>query len=90
MRTKSELIEAVAKEVGLSKKQAAAAVEAVITFMRKAIVEGGLKLVGFGTFCTKMRSARKGRDIRTGAEIQIPAKRVPVFRPSKALKKLVE
>jgi DNA-binding protein HU-beta len=59
------------------------------TVQQNITTKDGVKLVGFGTFITSDRKARVGRNPQTGEEIQIPARRVPVFRPGKELKGLV-
>ena len=80
---KNELINAVAEKAALSKKDAEAAVTA-------ALAEGDeVRLVGFGTFEVKKREARIGRNPKTKEEIQIPATKVPAFKPGKALKDIV-
>jgi len=87
---KADLVEAVA-EVVATKKEAAAAVDAVLDAIKKALKKGEtVTLVGFGTFKVAKRKARKGRNPRTGETIKIPAKKVPVFRPGSELKKAVK
>ncbi|MCM8767854.1 MAG: HU family DNA-binding protein [Candidatus Omnitrophica bacterium] len=87
---KAGLIEAVAKVV-TTKKEAAAAVDAVLDAIKGALKKGEVvTLVGFGTFKVVERKARKGRNPRTGEEIKIPKKKVPVFRPGSELKKAVK
>jgi len=84
-----DLIEAV-KDTGLSKKEAAGAVEAVISSIKDTLKKGGkVQLVGFGTFSVKQRAARTGRNPKTGATMQLPAKKVPAFKAGKALKDAV-
>jgi len=74
----------------LSKKDAAKAVETVFSTITDALKEGGkVQLIGFGNFEVRERSARKGRNPQTGAEIDIPASKVPAFKPGKALKDAV-
>ena len=86
---KSDLIEAVSK-VTSTKKEAAAAVEAIIEAITKALKKKQtVTLPGFGTFTVVKRKARKGRNPQTGEEIKIPAKKVPVFRPGKGLREAV-
>ncbi|MDO4939793.1 MAG: HU family DNA-binding protein [Lachnospiraceae bacterium] len=87
---KVELVEAVAKQTGLSKKDAEAALKAVIATTTKALVKGDkVQLVGFGTFETSKRPARKGRNPKTGEEMKIKACKAPKFKPGKALKDAV-
>jgi len=87
---KGDLIQAVAKST-CTKKEAAQAVDAVFNSIAKALKKGDtVALAGFGTFKVNKRKARKGRNPRTGATIQIPAKKVPVFKAGAGLKKLVK
>jgi nucleoid DNA-binding protein len=87
---KADLIEAVAKVVS-TKKEAAAAVDAVLDAIKGALKKGEVvTLVGFGTFKVAERKARTGRNPRTGEVIKIPKKKVPVFRPGSELKKAVK
>ena len=89
--TKVELIAAVATEAGLSKKDAEKAVNAVFASVQDALVAGDkVQLIGFGTFETKERAARKGRNPATKQEIMIPASKTPVFKAGKALKDAVK
>lgn len=84
---KTELIAEVAKRTGLSKKDAESAVNAVMETVSDTLAKGGkVQLVGFGTFETKERSARTGRNPKTKEAINIPASTVPVFKAGKALK----
>ena len=87
---KNELINAVAEKAALSKKDAEAAVTAALDAVAAALAEGDeVRLVGFGTFEVKKREARMGRNPKTKEEIQIPATKVPAFKPGKALKDIV-
>ena len=87
--TKADLVAAVA-ETGMTKKQAAAAVEAVIDAITGALAKGDkVSLVGFGSFSVKKRKARTGRNPQTGKAIKIKAKKVPAFSAGKALKDAV-
>lgn len=87
---KSELIAAVAAEADLTKKQAEAAVNAVTAAITGALKkEDKVQLVGFGTFETRTRAARTGKNPRTGATIKIAASKVPAFKAGKALKDTV-
>ena len=88
---KSELINAVAEKAALSKKDSEAAVTAALDAITAALAEGEeVRLVGFGTFEVKKREARIGRNPATKEEIQIPATKVPAFKPGKALKELAK
>ena len=86
---KTDLIEEVAK-TAKSKKEAAAAVEAMFNNITAALKKGeAVTLVGFGTFKVQERKARTGRNPQTGKPIEIKAKKVPRFVPGKALKEAV-
>ena len=87
---KAELIAAAAEQAGLSKKDTEAAVNAAIDAIVAALKAGDkVQLVGFGAFEVKARAERIGRNPRTKEEIKIPASKVPVFKPGKALKDAV-
>ena len=87
---KGELIESVSGSSGLSRADAAKAVNAVLSSITRTLSDGGnVALVGFGTFKVKARAARKGRNPRTGAAIDIQASNVPGFKAGKALKDAV-
>ena len=87
---KAELVAAVAEKTGLSKKDSEKAVNAAFDAISEELVKGGkVQLVGFGSFETKTRNARVGRNPRTKEEIEIPASRVPAFKAGKALKDTV-
>ncbi len=87
---KTELVAAVADVAGLSKADAGRAVDAVVEAITNALKAGDqVSLVGFGTFSVKERSARQGRNPRTGETIEIPASKTPAFKAGKALKDAV-
>ena len=87
---KAELINAAAEKAGLSKKDTEAAVDAAIKAITEALAAGDkVQLVGFGSFEIRARAARIGRNPKTKEEIQIPATKVPAFKPGKALKDIV-
>lgn len=84
---KTELIAAVAEKSGLSKKDAEKALAAVVDSLTDAMVKGDkVQLVGFGSFESKCREARMGRNPKTKESIEIPATTVPVFKAGKQLK----
>ncbi|GAB6929956.1 HU family DNA-binding protein [Paenibacillus sp. JCM 10914] len=84
---KSDLVTHVAESTELSKKDATKAVDAVFDAISEALQSGDkVQLVGFGNFEVRERSARKGRNPQTGEEIEIPASKIPAFKPGKALK----
>lgn len=87
--TKVDLIDAVA-DIGLTKKLAAEAVDAVIDAIKNALANGDkVQLIGFGSFSIKERPARSGRNPQTGKPITIEAKNIPVFKAGQALKNAV-
>lgn len=87
---KSELIDAIAENSGLSKADSGRALDAMISSVSSALKDNDqVTIVGFGTFLVRQRSARTGRNPQTGAEIQIAAANVPAFKPGKALKDAV-
>ena len=87
---KSELIDAIAADSGLSKADAGRALDAVTNSITGALKSGGsVSMVGFGTFSVKKRAARAGRNPRTGETIQIKASNNPSFKAGKALKDAV-
>ncbi len=88
---KKDLIEALSKKAGLSKKAANDAIDTLITTITKSLKKGEkVTFVGFGTFTVRKRAARKARNPRTQQIIKVPAKKVPVFRPGSELRKSVK
>ena len=88
---KTELVNEVAEKSGLTKKDAAKAVESVFEAIEGALAKGDkVTLIGFGNFEVRERAARKGRNPQTGKEIEIAASKVPAFKPGKALKDAVK
>ncbi|PTX59897.1 nucleoid protein Hbs [Melghirimyces profundicolus] len=84
---KTELISQVAEKTNMTKKDATQAVDAVLDAITEALKNGDkVQLIGFGNFEVRERAARKGRNPQTGKEIDIPASKVPAFKPGKALK----
>ena len=91
MANKAELVSEVAAKTDLTKKEVAAAVDAIFSSIQEDLAKGEkVQLIGFGTFEVRHRAARKGRNPQTGQEIQIPASKVPAFKPGKALKDAVK
>ncbi|MDO5090195.1 MAG: HU family DNA-binding protein [Cardiobacteriaceae bacterium] len=87
---KTELIEAIAAAAGLTKAQAGKAVDAFVDTVSDTLKKGDkVILIGFGTFETRKREARKGRNPATKEEIMIPASTSPVFKAGKKLKDAV-
>ena len=88
---KVELIAAVAEKAEISKKDADKAVAAVVDAIKGALAAGDkVQLVGFGTFEVRARSAREGRNPKTGETIKIAASKQPVFKAGAALKDAVK
>jgi len=84
---KSELIEAVASKTETPKTAAAKAVEAVLGTIAETVAKGdSVSVIGFGTFESRKRAARTGKNPQTGAAIKIAASTVPAFRPGKGFK----
>ena len=89
--SKSEFVDKVAQEAGLSKKDAAAAVDAVLGTIESTLKGGGeITFTGFGKFHVAARGAREGRNPRTGESMQIAASKVPRFTAGSGLKKAVK
>ena len=87
---KTELIAVAAEQAGLSKKDTEKALAAMLDAITAALASGEkVSLVGFGTFETKSRNARMGRNPKTKEEIRIPASKAPVFKAGKALREAV-
>ena len=87
---KAELIDAMAKETSLSKKDTEATLNAFVNAVSKELSKKGkVQLIGFGTFETRKRAARTGRNPQTGKELKIAAATVPAFKAGKALKEKV-
>lgn len=87
---KSELAAAVAKKAGITQKDADKAVAAFTHVVVNEVANGGdVQIVGFGTFGTVSRAARQGRNPQTGEPIDIPATKVPKFKPGKGFKDAV-
>ena len=85
--TKKDLITSVAKEAGITQKDASAAVNAVLDSIATALAAGEkVQLPGFGTFEVRHRNARTGTNPHTKEVINIPASNIPAFKPGKALK----
>ncbi len=84
---KASLVARIAEKSDLTKKQAEAALAAFTEVVEEALKEGDkVQLMGFGTFEIKERAARVGRNPATNASIEIPAKKIPTFKPGKGFK----
>jgi DNA-binding protein HU-beta len=87
---KQEIVAKIAKDTGVAKTTAAAAVESLIDGITRSLKKGdSVSFVGFGTFKTANRKARMARNPQTGADIKLPKRRVPRFSAGKALKQAV-
>ena len=85
--TRAELIVNVAEKAKLDRKSAEKAVAATFETIKMALIEGDkVQVLGFGTFENRTRAARKGRNPRTGEEIEIKASKLPSFKAGKGLK----
>ncbi|WP_341861105.1 integration host factor subunit alpha [Gymnodinialimonas sp. 57CJ19] len=85
--TRMDLSEAVFREVGLSRNESAQLVERVLELMSDALVDGEqVKISSFGTFSVRSKTARVGRNPKTGEEVPISPRRVLTFRPSHLMK----
>ncbi len=88
---KSEVVDRVASQTGLTKKAAGEAVDSFVDVVTSALKRGDdVLLTGFGKFEVRVRSQREGRNPQTGAKINIPASKTPAFRAGKALKVAVK
>ena len=88
--TKADLIEEVARVVEFTRKESEVIVEAIFDAVVKSLKENDkIEIRGFGSFRTRQRQARIGRNPKTGSRVEVPAKRIPYFKPSKELKDLV-
>src|ERR1700712_3848997 len=88
--TKAELIEEVSRVVEMTRKDSEVIVEAILDSVVRALRTGDkIEIRGFGSFRTRSRQSRVGRNPKTGARVDVPAKRIPYFKPSKELKDLV-
>ncbi len=87
---KEELVSKIAADASITKVVAGKALKSFMESVSQTLSKGeSVTLVGFGTFSVAQRAARKGRNPGTGAEINIPASKVPKFRPGKALKEAI-
>jgi len=88
--TKAELIEDVSRVVEMSRKDSEIIVETIFDSIVKSLKAGDkIEIRGFGSFRTRQRKPRIGRNPKTGTRVDVPAKKIPYFKPSKELKDLV-
>ena len=89
--TKAELVERVAEQIDLTKKQTEIIVNMLLDSITEALSQGDkVELRGFGSFRIRGRNPRDGRNPKTGDAVHIPAKKVPFFKASKALREMVD
>lgn len=88
--TKAELIDGVSRAIEMSRKDSEIIVETIFESIVKSLRAGDkIEIRGFGSFRTRQRKPRIGRNPKTGARVDVPAKKIPYFKPSKELKDLV-
>src|SRR6185436_2393884 len=88
--TKADLIEEVSHVVEMTRKESEVIVETIFERIVKALREADkIEIRGFGSFRTRQRKPRVGRNPKTGARVEVPSKKVPYFKPSKELKNLI-
>lgn len=91
--TKADLVELVAAQVHLTKKDTEVVVDTILASIAKALAsqdDGKVELRGFGSFRTRQRRARQGRNPQSGESVQVPPKRIPFFKPGKELRQLID
>ena len=88
--TKADLIEEVSRVVEMTRKDSEVIVEAIFDSIVRALRTGDkIEIRGYGSFRTRQRQPRVGRNPKTGTRVEVPSKRIPYFKPSKELKDLV-
>ena len=88
--TKAELIEEVSKVVEMTRKDSETIVETIFDSIVNSLHKGEkIEIRGFGSFRTRQRQPRVGRNPKTGSRVEVPSKRIPFFKPSKELRDLV-
>ena len=88
--TKADLVEEVSRAIESTRKDAEAVVETVFDNVIKALqADDKIEVRGFGSFRTRRRRGRTGRNPKTGEKVEVPPKRIPFFKPSKELKELI-
>ncbi len=89
--TKAELVEKVANQINLTKKQTEVVVNTVFSSITDSLAEGKkVELRGFGSFRIRQRNARVGRNPKSGQKVDVPSKKVPFFKAGKELRELVD
>lgn len=88
--TKADLVDQVANATGLTKRDTGVVVDGFLEAVRQALTnQQNIEIRGFGSFKVKRRKARKARNPRTGEPVEVPARWVPTFKPSKELKQKI-
>lgn len=88
--TKADLIEEVSRVVEMTRKESEVIVETIFDSIVRSLRTGDkIEIRGFGSFRTRQRQPRVGRNPKTGARVEVPAKKIPYFKPSKELKDVV-
>lgn len=91
LMTKAELVERVANQINLTKKQTEVVVNTVFSSITDSLAEGKkVELRGFGSFRIRQRNARVGRNPKSGQKVDVPSKKVPFFKAGKELRQLVD
>ncbi len=91
LMTKAELVERVANQINLTKKQTEVVVNTVFSSITESLAEGKkVELRGFGSFRIRQRNARTGRNPKSGQKVEVPSKKVPFFKAGKELRQLVD
>jgi len=91
LMTKAELVERVANQINLTKKQTEVVVNTVFSSITESLAEGNkVELRGFGSFRIRQRNARVGRNPKSGQKVEVPSKKVPFFKAGKELRELVD
>ena len=89
--TKADLVEKIFEKIGLSKKEAQEIIEILFDTMKLTFIEGeSIKISGFGTFNVRQKKSRRGRNLKTGEDLEITPRRVITFRASNQLKSVME
>jgi len=89
--TKADLADRVSEKFGFSRKEAVEIIETLFASMKNILSEGeSIKITGFGTFLVRKKGSRKGRNPKTGEEIEITQRKVVTFKPSLQFKSLIE
>ena len=88
--TKADLVEEVTRVTDLPRKESEAVVETIFESIIAALqADDKIKIRGFGSFRTRQRRGRTGRNPKTGAKVEVPPKKIPYFKPSKELKDFI-